>query len=66
MLNKMGKGWLKVLVFLVSLAIGYGLTIYWQELRPDDDLNTVITVGVVGFVCSFISLYFMTKGGGGE
>jgi len=62
----MGKGWLKVLVFIVSLAIGYGLTVYWQQLRPADDSNTVITVGVVGFVASFISLYFMTKGGGGE
>ncbi|HLD59780.1 MAG TPA: hypothetical protein VI912_02210 [Candidatus Bilamarchaeaceae archaeon] len=62
----MGKGWLKVLVFIVSLAIGYGLTVYWQQLRPADDPNTVITVGVVGFVASFISLYFMTKGGGGE
>jgi hypothetical protein len=62
----MGKGFLKVVLALISIGVGYGLITYWQTLRPSDDSNTVLLVGVVGAFACFTCLYFMTKGSGGE
>ncbi|MFH2106670.1 MAG: hypothetical protein ABII22_05375 [Candidatus Micrarchaeota archaeon] len=62
----MAKGFLRVVLALISIGIGYGLTIYWQSLRPGDDSNTVLIIGVVGAIASFTCLHFLTKGSGGD
>lgn len=55
-----------VLVGIVALVIAYAFVNFWPTLRPGDDQTTVILVGVVTFFAAFISLYFMTKGSGGD
>ena len=57
----MTSGIVKFVIFLISLAIGYGLSQFWHNLRPADDFNIVLAVGVVGFAASFISMYYMTQ-----
>jgi len=61
----MAKGWLKVLLAIVAIGFGYGMTILWKDLRPDDPQDTVLAVGAIVAVASFVSLHFLTKGGGG-
>ena len=51
---------------IFSLIIGGGIAYFWTQLRPDDDFNTLLGVGIVGTIASFISLYFLTKGSGGD
>lgn len=60
----MAKTFVKVIVAILSVALGYGLFNFWNILRPNDDFMTQVGVGLVGFITSFISLYFLTKGGG--
>ena len=61
----MAKGWLKVLLAIVAIVFGYGITQFWPQLRPDDPQETVWAVGAIVAVASFVSLHFLTKGGGG-
>ncbi|MEK6981316.1 MAG: hypothetical protein AABX38_00160 [Candidatus Micrarchaeota archaeon] len=60
----MAKSWVRGLVFIVAVAIGYFVTTIWGQLRPEDDSTTVLIVGVVVTLASFVAMYFMTKGGG--
>jgi hypothetical protein len=62
----MAKTGRMVLVGIVALVIAYAFVNFWPTLRPGDDQTTVILVGVVTFFAAFISLYFMTKGSGGD
>ena len=56
----------KVLFLLVSLVIGIGISMFLlPDLLPFLDQETLIIIGVVLSFFSFISLYFMAKGGGG-
>ncbi len=56
----------KVFAFILAVVIGFGLANFWMTLRPDDDFMIVIGVGVVGTLAAFVSLYFLTKGSGGD
>ena len=56
----------KVLFLIVSLVIGIGISMYLMpQLLPFLDEQTRIIIGVVLSFFSFISLYFMAKGGNG-
>ncbi len=60
----------KVVVAIGSLALGIGITYFFSQncLRPwcplPTDQTSLILIGVVMTVCSYIALYFMTKGSG--
>ncbi len=62
----MAKGWLKVLLAIVAIGFGYGVTQIWPQLRPEDTQETLWAIGAVVAIASFVSLHFLTKGGGGE
>ncbi|MFA6530692.1 MAG: hypothetical protein WCT31_03090 [Candidatus Micrarchaeia archaeon] len=51
---------------ILAIIGGAGLAIFWQDLRPDDEFMTVVGVGVVAAVCIFTSLFYLTKGSGGD
>ncbi len=62
----MSSKFIKVLAFIFAAVIGVGLANFWTTLRPEDDFMTVLGVGIVGTLASFTSLYFLTKGSGGD
>jgi asparagine N-glycosylation enzyme membrane subunit Stt3 len=62
----MASKFVKVLAFIFAVIIGVGLANFWMTLRPEDDFMIVIGVGVVGTLAAFTSLYFLTKGSGGD
>ncbi len=62
----MAKEWLKIVIAIVALGVGYGATEFWRLLRPEDPLDILLGVGVVVAIASFICLHFLTKGSGGD
>lgn len=62
----MASKFVKVLAGIFSIIFGVGIAYFWQTLRPDDSFDIVIGVGIVGVIASFISVYFLTKGSGGD
>ena len=60
----MAKGWLKIVLLIVSLILGYGIMQFWPNLRPDDPPEWAWGAGLAVAFASFVSMHFMTKGGG--
>ncbi|MFH1394484.1 MAG: hypothetical protein ABII71_06065 [Candidatus Micrarchaeota archaeon] len=54
---------LKIIIAIVSIAIGIGITFISSDILTLD-FNTQIIVGIVMTLASFVSLYFMSKGNG--
>jgi len=61
----MASSLIKVIVFIGSLALGIGVTLFYDSIMPGTDLNILILMAIVMTLASFVSLYFMTKGSGG-
>ena len=61
----MAKTLLRVVLFILSAGAGIAMTIFWKQLRHGDSQSTIIGVGIVATIAVFVSLYFLTKGGGG-
>ncbi|MFA5049629.1 MAG: hypothetical protein WC501_01340 [Candidatus Micrarchaeia archaeon] len=53
-----------VVKIIVSIGIGIGIAYFWSTLRPDDEFNILLGVGIIGAAASFVTLYFMGKGQG--
>ncbi|MDO8553981.1 MAG: hypothetical protein Q7S22_04190 [Candidatus Micrarchaeota archaeon] len=60
----MAKAFVRVLVGLLSIALGYFIFNFWGSTRPNDPQMTAIGAGIVVVIASFIALSSMTKGGG--
>ena len=60
----MAKTWLRVFLALISIGIGYTAVQFWQVTRADDPIETLVAIGGIVAIASFVSMYFMTKGGG--
>ncbi|MBI5227292.1 hypothetical protein HY988_01775 [Candidatus Micrarchaeota archaeon] len=61
----MGSTFKNVLLFIGALAIGGGVTYFSSSLIPFLDDQSRLIIGVVLVIFAYISLYYMTKGGGG-
>jgi hypothetical protein len=60
---------IKVIVGFGALAIGVGFTLFFKancvkSCPLPTDTNSLILIGIVMTVFSYIALYFMTKGSG--
>ena len=55
---------INVVKIIVSVGIGIGIAYFWSTLRPADEFNILLGVGVIGAAASFVTLYFMGKGQG--
>ncbi len=60
----MAKTWLLVIIAILSIVFGAGMFYFWGDLRPTDDEMTKWGVSIITVFAAFVSLYFMTKGGG--
>jgi len=60
----MAKAFVRILVGLIAIALGYFIFNFWGTTRPEDPQTTAIGAGVIVVIASFIALSFMTKGGG--
>ncbi len=54
---------MKVIIAIVAIGIGVGVTYIASDILPMD-MNMQIIVGVVLTLASFVSLHFMSKGNG--
>jgi membrane protein insertase Oxa1/YidC/SpoIIIJ len=56
---------MKVLILILSIVIGGGVTYFASSLSPwmDDQMKIIIAIVLIFF--TYISFYFMTKGSGG-
>lgn len=54
----------KILLFIVALVIGVGVTLLFDNLIPGSDQLTLVGIAVAMTLASFISLYFMSKSRG--
>lgn len=62
----MAKMWLALVLGIIAIAIGVGMAYLWSQLRTGDEEIMIWGVGAVTTLAAFVSLYFLTKGGGGE
>ena len=61
----MASSLVKVIVFIGSLLLGIGITMFYDSIMPGTDLTILILMAIGMTLASFVSLYFMTKGSGG-
>ena len=61
----MASSLIKAIVFIGSLALGIGVTMFYDSIMPGTDLTMLILMAIGMTLASFVSLYFMTKGSGG-
>ncbi len=61
----MASSLVKAIVFIGSLILGIGITMFYDSIMPGTDLNILILMAIGMTLASFVSLYFMTKGSGG-
>ena len=62
----MPKTIVTLILLVVAIAIGVGVTMLATPLLGGIDQQTQIIIAVVLSIFSFISLYFMSKGHGGS
>ena len=62
----MPKTIVTIILLVVAIAIGVGVTMLATPLLGGIDQQTQIIIAVVLSIFSFISLYFMSKGHGGS
>lgn len=60
----MAKTWLLVILAILALVFGGGMFYLWGDLRPTDEETVKWGVAILTGFATFVSLYFMTKGGG--
>jgi hypothetical protein len=60
----MAGTFVKIVVAVGSIVIGVGLTWFYHTVVPSTSQNTLILLGIVMVLASYVSLYFMTKGSG--
>ncbi|HLC69296.1 MAG TPA: hypothetical protein VJH24_05645 [Candidatus Bilamarchaeaceae archaeon] len=60
----MSKTVLRVVLGLLAIGLGIGMTMLWKELRPFDTQNIIIGVGILTALAAFVAMFFMTKAGG--
>jgi len=54
---------IKALVAIGAIAIGVGVTMFFNSIIPTDR-NTLIGIGIVMVLASYVSLYSLTKSSG--
>lgn len=54
----------KILLFIVALVIGVGVTLLYDNMIPGSDQMTLVGIAVVMTLASFVSLYYMSKSRG--
>jgi hypothetical protein len=55
---------LKILLAIISIIIGVGVTLFFDSIIPGTDQLTLIGIAVVMILAVYISFYFMSKGKG--
>jgi hypothetical protein len=60
----MGGTALKFFLFIVSVAIGVGVTLFYDSIIPGTDQLYLAGIAIVLTFAAFVSLYFMTKSKG--
>jgi len=61
----MGSTLTNIIVLIVSLILGIGVTYFGTSLIPGIDEQTQIILAIVISLFAFVALYFMTKNRGG-
>ena len=56
---------INVIVFVLSIVIGVGVTLFYDSIMPGSDQLTLAGIAIVMTFATFVSLYFMTKSRGG-
>jgi hypothetical protein len=52
---------MKIIIFIASLVIGVGVTLFYDSILPGSDQLTLIGIGLVMTLAAYISFYFMSK-----
>ena len=55
---------MKVIIFIVSVVIGVGVTLFYDSIMPGNDQLTLAGIAVVLTLATYISFYFMSKSKG--
>ena len=62
----MGSTWVNVLLLVVAIILGVGVTYFGTSLVPRIDQQTKIIIAIVLSLFAFMALYFMSKNRGGS
>jgi len=60
----MGGTALKVLIGIISIVIGVGVTLFYNNIIPGTEQTILIGIAVVMILATYTSFYFMTKNKG--
>jgi hypothetical protein len=55
---------LKILLAIISIIIGTGVTLFFDSIIPGTDQLTLIAIAVVMILATYVSFHFMSKGKG--
>jgi hypothetical protein len=55
---------MKILLGIISLVVGIGVTLFYDSILPGTDQLILILIAVVMILAVYVSLYFMSKGKG--
>lgn len=55
---------MKLFLFIVSVVIGVGVTLFYDSILPGTDQLYLAGIAIVLTFAAFVSLYFMTKSKG--
>ena len=57
----MAGTFMKIIIFIASLVVGVGVTLFYDSIIHGSDQLTLIGIGLVMTFAAFISFYFMSK-----
>ena len=52
---------MKIIIFIASVVVGGGVTLFYDSIIPGSDQLTLIGIGLVMTLAAYISFYFMSK-----
>jgi hypothetical protein len=52
---------MKIIIFIASIVVGGGVTLFYDSILPGSDQLTLIGIGLVMTLAAYISFYFMSK-----
>lgn len=60
----MAGTFMKIIIFIASLIVGVGVTLFYDSIIKGTDQLTLIGIGLVMTLAAYTSFYFMSKSRG--